>query len=607
VASARRLPAAALAAVVALGGAAGCGLPEMRDPVVVATAPRPGAPSSGGEVERPRPDDVTEPRAFVERYLSTGAWGTPTADQPDAPALTAAAARRFLTARAAGEWEPGDVVTVVDAELGTSTPVASGGYHVTASLRTVGALTDRGEIRPAADPAPRSHRFDLVREADGQFRLTNPPPGLLLSTTGLQALYEAHPVYFWAADPGYLVPETRYLARNIQAEKRPNTVVRWVLAGPSDWLRPAVRPIPAGIEVKDNVTAGQRADEPIVINLSAKAAGVPAEELKRLVTQVRWSLRRYTSDPVPVQVQIESVGQPIDGSSGDYLDANPSISPDGRPPREYCVVRGQVRPVSGDPPRVLATEQNSGVESAAVSRNERSAALVRPEPGGRRRQLWVSANSLGAIGYQPTGIVAATMSRPVWHPSGRLLVAADGRLTELSTGAAGTEARQVPGMEGVGAFAVAPDGQRIAYLAGGRLYVALLLLAGQQLVVQSPQQLAPGVAEPGAVAWSREGWVLVAGSAAGDESALFEVSVDGGGRRPLGLGSLTDVPLARISAYPDPMTAGARPPMVEAGGRVWYVYTSGSVREVVVGADRGPGGPTPPAEQPAATAPFFAD
>src|SRR2546423_2627141 len=122
-------------------------------------------------------------------------------------------------------------------------------------------------------------------------RISKPPDGMLLSTEGLTKLYEVHPIYFWASVNRKLVPDLRYLPRSLDQAKRPTEVVNWLLAGPSKWLQPAVVPMPGTIELKGSVTSiGQRADSPLVVNLTAKAAS-ELDYLPALMTQVRWSLR----------------------------------------------------------------------------------------------------------------------------------------------------------------------------------------------------------------------------------------------------------------------------------------------------------------------------
>jgi hypothetical protein len=189
-------------------------------------------------------------------------------------------------------------VNVVDAQLGA--PAQDGNVvRVPVTLRPIGVLTETGSVTRLDDPQPSTYPFEVAQLPGGGFRLKNPPAGLLLSVEGLARLYEAHPIYFWDHGDGKLVPDLRYLPRSVDQAKLPNTVVNWLLAGPSRWLQPAVQGVPVGVELADSVTITSDGQK-VVVNLSARAASLQ-DRLAHLLIQIRWSLRPTT---LPVELQI---------------------------------------------------------------------------------------------------------------------------------------------------------------------------------------------------------------------------------------------------------------------------------------------------------------
>jgi hypothetical protein len=589
---------------------AGCGITGSRRPVVVGDAPRLGLRAEVPDASPPRPDDAHNAQELVELYLQAAAWANLGTTDPPQARSAVERAQGFLTETARAAWQPGPTVQVVAVHL--ENPVqADGKLKVLATLRTVGVLTETGSVTTTGDSKPSPYVFEVQQLLGGGFRLTNPPAGLLLSTAGLVRLYETHPVYFWDHSDGKLVPDLRYLPRSVDQAKLPNTIVNWLLAGPAEWLDPAVQRVPNGIELADSVTVtpdGQK----VVVNLSARAASLQ-DRLAHLLIQVRWSLRPTT---LPVELQIAGQRQTgqldVSSSSDQYLSANPAVPPAGAAePDRYCVSGRQVRAAearSGKTPVVLlGSGSNNDVVSAAIYSRTPAVALVTTRPDGRLGLSLGSSdrNRLGTAHFAPVDLVASTMSRPVWlsDPSPRVLVAADGGLYQAYAGAAGTrEPITLPGIEAVTAVAVAPDNRRLALIADGQLYVAALRVS-DTVAVGSLRRLDSGLASLAGVAWSQENRVVVAGRSAGVTS-LVEVGVDGVTVADIKLNGLQSTPISRIVGIPHDPSRGADGSvpgllMVEALNPSPGSYKVGSTQLFPVHADGEPDTPC--------TAPFFVD
>ncbi|MDT5036225.1 MAG: hypothetical protein QOE03_1410 [Micromonosporaceae bacterium] len=596
---------------------AGCGVPSSGTPVVVRDATVNGAPSSSDGAAKEGPGDVTDAEELVRRYLTAVAGGNETSqDQPDAFKKAAEWAQGFLTTEAAASWQPGQAITVVRARIGIAVATANG-TRVEVALQPVGTLDSSGTVEPVADPASRTYQITVVPAARGTgLRIADPPPGMLLSTEGLGRFYEVHPIYFWDTEGRNLVPDLRYISILGSADNRLVQLTSWLRDGPSDFLRQVAAPLPAAIEIKDRPgLEGTAADRHVRVNLSAKAASVPPPQLTNYIAQLRWSLRPLDD---PVELQIENQRQDL--QPPDVLSDNAAVAPSGqRDPPRFAVVGGQVRQIEGDATNlpVLADENNSGVVRAAILRGTPArVGLVRGDGAGRVR-LWLGwyDEASETARYSRTGLGAAVMSRPVGllTPDGpTFLVAADGRLYSVQMDGVAVD-RTPAGVGAVTAVSVAPEGRRVAFVANGRPYVAVLRADGA-LAVGPPVELRAGLSDVVGVAWSRENWLVVAGRVAG-QSALVELTTDSVLVEPLQLRNLPGLTVTGVAADPavkfEDTPRGERALiLMEANGRAYRVYSLSVVELAVDGTPSAPS-PTPSASTSAnpapPTAPFFLD
>ncbi len=618
-----RVMVAALGLFAVTAVTAGCGVPGSGPPVVVGAAPRLGARTDTTPVSPAGPERANDAQQLVDLYLQAAAWGNAvTTDRPRAVEEAAERARRFLTPQAASQWRPGTRLTVVQRRFGAQATLPNRAVRVDVTLQTVGVLTNQGSVL-ATPPVSVTYPLEVMPSDDGHGRINNPPDGMLLSSEGLRLLYETEPVYFWDTLGRTLVPDLRYLAKAVEQEKRPNEVVSWLLEGASSWLRPAVLPLPPGVELRDRVVArGSSADSPLLVNLTAKAAGVDPDQLRRLLIQLQWSLRPFGG---PVQLSIEGRSPQISVSQTELARANravPAQSSVTFDPLRYCVVGGQVRPVAGQGQTVPAipAEINTQVLSAAINSSQ-SAALVRPDQPGWQR-LWITSldrGDLASARYLPTDMMARAMSRPVWlsAPSAQVLVAADDAVWVVSPTGQSRRLSLPDKTLKVSAVAVAPDGRRLALISGGRVYLAPLLFdADTEVQVGQGYEVASGLTENVGVAFSREDRLIAAGRN-GATAGISEVTVDGAVVELLNLNNISALSITRVVAYPLDPTKGIRGiVMIEANDQAYHVY-SGQVEQVtveipvaptpVVSGSATPQPVTPPVPASVPIAPFFVD
>jgi hypothetical protein len=333
----------------------------------------------------------------------------------------------------------------------------------------------------------------------------------------------------------------------VPKERRVNEVVKWLVSGPSDWLRPAVVGLPDRTEMINNATG---ADDRWEVNLDM--SGDDQNQIDQLITQIAHSLGNLEGE---LELKIRGNPQPVQNLAERRRSRPLYQLPDS--PQRFCVYDGAIHPlafageVDGAVP--VVAEANRNVVSAGIGREVDGkifAALVRTASKGRQR-LAVGTGINPVAVLNQGGPEYASISRPVWLRTtdsrpGQGLVVADGRLYRFDqSGRTYPVSLNLP-TAGVTAVATSLDGQRVALVAGGRLYVAAVILDGGGVSIGPPRGLVTSLTALTAVDWVQEDRLVVAGSAG--QPAIYEISVDGALETPL----KTDVgaKVNHLSAYP---------------------------------------------------------
>ncbi|RKN23556.1 hypothetical protein D7147_00355 [Micromonospora musae] len=551
-----RLVAGALCGALAVVGFTGCGIPE-RSEVQVDRRKEPATESgavNAGRQEPPTRSMATRPEEFVSNFLSAAA-GEPDRAYSRVKQFVDPQYRNRLQEKRGSEVEL-TVVRLTDAPvitLNEDSPVGDDSLKVTIAVQQIGVLRTDGTLVP---PVSGETRYEFgLRSASDQagaaddaagFYVTEPPNTLLLSDEALLRYYEGKTIYFWSSDRTRLVPDLRYLPGTVPTERRLNEVVKWLVDGPSDWLRPGVVGLPDRTELINNATGGDGRWE---VNLD-----MPGDDRTRadqLVTQLAWSLRDFDGE---LELKIRNNSVKVENLAARRSAWALYRLREG--PRRYCVFEGAIHPltVDGEPSAVVPLDPaaNRNVVSAGLARSEEQilAALVVTAAGGKQR-LSVGTGR-GPVTSFAKGPEYKAIGAPVWlrssdprRPQG--LVVADGKLYRFDGNA---EMAQIvlnlpPGV--VTAVAASLDGQRIALIVGGALYVAAVkLLDGGGVTVGPSRRVSTSLTGLSAVDWGDENRLIVAGSAA--RPAIYEIGVDGVVESPLAPDTRAEV--THLSAYP---------------------------------------------------------
>ena len=242
-------------------------------------------PTSGRAEQVPQAGQVTENRSEVvpkpplterePRLIIEGFLLAMTRYEPNY-----AVARQFLSSNRRESWRPEDKVTIFsNRRLDHDQTTADLNATRTGVLGSDGAYT--------AGAGALVQNFGMVKEK-GQWRIGNPPDGLLISEDSFTNSFTPFDLYFY--DPTFtsLVPDPIYLPTEGRIEA---SLVQALLNGPSSWLKPAVTTaFPPKTSLNTNSV-------PVVnglaqIALSDSVLALNDEQRSNLVAQLSWTLRQ---------------------------------------------------------------------------------------------------------------------------------------------------------------------------------------------------------------------------------------------------------------------------------------------------------------------------
>lgn len=251
------------------------------------------------QVQRgPRPDDG--PEEIVRGFLRAAGG------QDD----EYRAARSYLDPAAQQQWRPeGQVAVHADDQLTfrslprtAEDPPGSGDTTVVVRGRQLGSVDSAGRYR-SADPRTVAERRFGLRFLPGQgWRISTLAPGVLISRATFASTYEGTALYFPDRTNDYLVPDVRWLPAAVRAAAA-TSIVQALLAGPADWLRPAVTTaVPVGTRLTDAAVIGE--DGTVSIDLSPEALLADEQERDIMVAQLHTTLTRASPSIQGIRVTV---------------------------------------------------------------------------------------------------------------------------------------------------------------------------------------------------------------------------------------------------------------------------------------------------------------
>ncbi len=225
-------------------------------------------------------------------------------------------ARQYLTPEAQKAWNPGWQVHVVTAPLQVDQPESfahqAGPYDQTEIVQVVvtgeelASLTQTGQYVGTQGKVPLPVKF-LLSKVNGQWRITNPPPELVLSQSDFQQVYIPQNLYFLAAAGQPLVPDPVFVPRDASSVSLVSQLVHALLSNPQGWLAGAAHTALPGARLLRLAIVGGTA----TVDLGGRgAATANSAQLSEMAAQLNWTLANPADGQSPVQsIQLEINGR----------------------------------------------------------------------------------------------------------------------------------------------------------------------------------------------------------------------------------------------------------------------------------------------------------
>ena len=530
--------------------------------VQITQVPERPAPEVGIEPLSPEPGATQEQivRGFIDAAASTRA-GHPVA-------------RQFLTEQAAATWSDEGTISIISQDYSASV-TTEGAVRLTADL--IGTVDQRGIFDVDGGQLPREFTLE---EVEGEWRIANPPDGLIMIQLDFQRLYDRRLAYFLDPTGTRVVPDPRYL---IAGEAQPTALLNRVLEGPSAALAAGVRSPLSGGEVQLRSAVTVNSNSSAVVDLTGLGSD-PESILAGISAQVVWTLRQLGIQTVQIRVDGEVV-QFDDIPAQQTIDDWVSFDPDSVPVDSvaHYIQDGAVAVVgTGEPVPGQAGTGTARLISAAVKIDPRTGEpffLAAVGPGGRGQQLLAGpygADTISRVldGTTLTAPTVATTRAEIWvvrDGAEVFLVQSGGppRQVEATTLPAGTDVLQL-----------SPDGVRAAVVADSVLSLGTVVRNEEgDVALRDLRPIAPTLTQVVDVAWrDSEELLVLAGGAGDDRTSPYVVGVDGW--------DLDDVTVSGLPEDPTSIAAApTRAPLVVAQGAIWQLVGGNRWETIELGAE----------------------
>jgi len=542
------------------------------------------------------PTPGQQPDQIVRGFIAA----TARPDLDTASGSSFAAARQYLTPEAQANWQPNAMPVVV---LGD-------GYRTEVALNQPGTVTVNG-LSPGSLDVERSFHTDAPQTyaravhlvlVDGQWRISDPPPELLLTNSEFSEAFRQRVLYFLDPTGTVVVPDVRHVVIGQTPANRANRLISTLIHGPSAALTGAVS---TQFTAKSALRSNPTVDAQGALQVDLTGVDVSTPEARRaLAAQLVWTL-----SPTSPRIVITVDGEALDPAQPVYtINSVSSFDPDrlagtgevASDPFYVNPAGAIVGLLDGTP---IPGPLGSGVAvvtSAAKSSATGAIAAVAADPGGGQALLMVRPQETDRA--DPV-LQADTITQPSFtHGGDEAWVVQNGatkpEVYRISTTGNPSRERvgsdELAGKGPVTALALSQDGVRVAVVAGERLYLGVLTPAqadagstattgaaptptdpavddgsGQvPMEITHLTMLRPDLLHVGPVAFANSREVLVAASTAPTAyRSLWDVSIDGfDSRKITDQGKFGDIDGLAV--------APGEPLLITFGGRVWQLEGS---------------------------------
>lgn len=538
-----------VAAGVLLTGTACVSIPSSSPPQVVPQSVPTAAPEDDDlryDEIVPRPGEA--PEDIVSDFIRSG--GSIERGHPRA--------RAYLTRAASARWKDTGGTVIVDNAPYLN--VGSGGAVVEMTAQRQGRLDADGSYVPEQKPLRYPFRLTKV---DGNWRIDNPPAGLVIEAGTFEAAFRPYEVYFLNSTRTKVVPDIRWYAA--PSDSLPTLLVAALERGPSQWLEDSVLSDLRGVTLQNNIEQEPDRVKVYLTGLDEQADTLPPGAFAQLV----WTLNQVGVGGVEIYADGELITpKSAPGRSLQRFSDWRGFDPNGLSATAagYFVRGGAVWTTKGAAIPGPAGRESFQAVSIAASTDERSIAVVR-QSGSDGRTLYLGApNSL-----RPAGVSGTSLTRPTWGAETReVWTVRDGRdvlLVPLSGPAARVDVPQRQAIGTIRALSLSRDGARVAVVAGPtgleRLWVGVVVRDNGSTRIQGLRLLDTNDSPVSDASWAEAVTIVALTRAGKQDSSLYSIDVDGGSTSQL-------VPTARLPGPPTGIAAGPSLPLLTiAAGTLW--------------------------------------
>lgn len=211
-------------------------------------------------------------------------------------------ARQYLDVESAGDWNP---LTGIEIYEPSTIEVSESSPTLTVSAAKLGTISDLGRYQSSDPGAQISKSFELKKDAGGEWRISKPNDGILLSSGDVDRSFRSFPIYFFDTELESLITDNVLVP--VSNSGAATTLVRSLLDGPSPYLSPVAT---SAFPVGTTLTYGS---VPITngvaeVDLSDEILGADEATRQAISAQLVWTLNVL---PNVSAVQISVSGQPL--------------------------------------------------------------------------------------------------------------------------------------------------------------------------------------------------------------------------------------------------------------------------------------------------------
>ena len=221
------------------------------------------------------------------------------------PAITTTVAREFLTTEASDNWQPTGMV-IYNAVLNPR----GNNEAQTATLTNAVRTDSRGAWLGPVPPEESTVTFPMTQDEDGEYRISEPPPYVLVPLKWFAQRFQQASLYFFDPSGTVVVPEPVFVPQGSQFA---STLVKGLLLGPATGLREQ-NYIPDGLSSFSVPVSSSGVARIELTSDSGDAATPTADQAELMIAQLAWTLQqdptisrfKLTIDDRAVQLQGET-------------------------------------------------------------------------------------------------------------------------------------------------------------------------------------------------------------------------------------------------------------------------------------------------------------